>query len=180
MEIWKPLANDYGSRYEVSSYGRIRSIDYVEINGRNIGGRFIKSSIDRNGYPRIRVGINNIKKSYRIHRLVACAFIENPSNLPEVNHKDGDKTNNNKSNLEWSTSSENQLHAIANSLKITPTGENSAMYRGEVLVFDLSGNLVDTLKGNKDMENKGYNFKNVSLVVTGKRKTHRNLIFIRN
>ena len=60
----------------------------------------MKPQKDTKGYLRIQLSLNNHKRTYKVHRLVASAFIPNPDNLPQVNHKDGDKTNNDISNLE--------------------------------------------------------------------------------
>lgn len=68
------------------------------------------------GYYRICLSINNIKIKHRINRMVAECYIPNPDNLPVVNHKDGNKTNNHYTNLEWVTDRQNKDHAIENSL----------------------------------------------------------------
>ena len=89
----------FNNRYIIYSNGTIWSIK------RN---KFLKASIQKNtGYTRIGVD----KKTYRIHRLVAEAFIPNPNNLPEVNHKDKNKANNHIDNLEWCTHRENIEHS---------------------------------------------------------------------
>ena len=108
MEIWRPIIETKGF-IEVSNEGRVRSW---------LGGnsRILKTQIDNNGYHRIRVTIERSKMSYKIHREVAKAFINNPDNLPQVNHKDGNKDNNSVSNLEWVTNKENAHHAIKNGL----------------------------------------------------------------
>ena len=67
----------------------------------------LKATNNGDGYECIKIN----KKTYRVHRLVATSFIENPDNKPQVNHKDGNKLNNNVSNLEWVTNAENQIHA---------------------------------------------------------------------
>ena len=69
--------------------------------------QMLKGSIGVNGYKYYRLSLNNKKKMFYAHRLVAEAFIPNPSNLPVVNHKDGNKLNNNIDNLEWVTYSDN-------------------------------------------------------------------------
>jgi len=74
--------------------------------------RVIEAPNDEDGYKRIKLWKQMISKHYRIHRLVATAFIPNPEDKPQVNHKDGDKTNNNISNLEWVTNQENITHRI--------------------------------------------------------------------
>ena len=83
--------------------------------------RFLKPSINAFGYltVEIRFKVDDIKfvKRCFVHRLVAMAFLENPENLPEVNHKDGNKKNNNINNLEWMTHKENDAHARKNGLK---------------------------------------------------------------
>lgn len=79
--------------------------------------KFLKQSKKKTGY--LAVSILNSKKEEKtmsVHRLVAIAYVPNPDNKPQVNHKDGDKTNNNYLNLEWVTASENQKHAYKNNL----------------------------------------------------------------
>lgn len=170
IETWLELPNEYGVQYEISNLGRVR----------NKNGNVTAWNPDKRGYPRVRLSLNNVKMSFRIHRLVAQAFISNPLNLPQVNHIDGVKTNNAVSNLEWCDNSYNQKHAINNHLKITKVGAESARFKSSILVYDLQGNLIDELFGNQDMKSKGYDFRNVSAVVNGKRKTYKNLIFKRN
>lgn len=107
MEIWKPIEGTDG-RLEISSYGRVKS------NLRD--GRILKATPDAKGYLRLRVTLDRVKMSYKIHRIVAQTFIENPDNLPQVNHIDGDKTNNHVENLEWVSNIDNAHHAISKGL----------------------------------------------------------------
>ncbi len=82
---------------------------------------------DTNGYQ--IVGLTNSKRkrlTKLVHRLVAQAYIPNPENKPQVNHKDGDKTNNNVSNLEWCTSLENNSHALRTGLRSGQKGETNS------------------------------------------------------
>lgn len=76
--------------------------------------KFLTGTIYNTGYKMVRLTINGSKKGYAVHRLVAETFIPNPDNLPIVNHKNGDKTNNNKDNLEIVSKSENAFHACYN------------------------------------------------------------------
>lgn len=108
METWKPIANTNGL-VEVSNMGRVRSL----LSGTP---KILKTQVDNKGYHRIRVAIERDKRSYKVHREVARAFLENPRNLPQVNHKDGDKNNNSVDNLEWITNKDNAHHAIENGL----------------------------------------------------------------
>ena len=87
------------------------------------------------GYLETHLYINNKNKVFKVHRLVAMAFIPNPENKPEVNHKDGNKQNNSKENLEWCTSSENQIHAYKNKLKVNTT-------KKAILQYDLQGAFI--------------------------------------
>lgn len=80
-------------------------------------GRVLKPDIVWDGYERVTLSQNNKLKRFRVHRLVAEAFIQNPNNLPMVNHKDGDKRNNHVSNLEWVDCQQNTKHAFDNNLR---------------------------------------------------------------
>lgn len=108
METWRAIAGTKGF-IEVSNEGRVRSL----LRGTPT---ILRTQVDGKGYHRIRVTIERVKMSYKVHREVARAFIENPDNLPQVNHKDGNKDNNNVSNLEWVTNKENANHAIKSGL----------------------------------------------------------------
>lgn len=93
-EIWKPVPiKDYENYYEISNLGRVKSIR------KNL---IIKASNCR-GYLIVHFSINGVVKNFSIHRLVALAFIPNPNNLSDVNHKDYNKHNNESNNLEWCT-----------------------------------------------------------------------------
>jgi len=125
-ETWKPIKN-YESQYAVSSLGRIKGID--RIVRRKQGCVKIKGKINLGfknhfGYIRQKLSTNNKCKNVFSHRLVAEAFIENNDDTLEINHIDGDKTNNNVNNLEWCTRLENINHAIETGLKVYPTGKN--------------------------------------------------------
>ena len=105
-EIWRPVVG-YEGLYEVSSYGRVRSLDRYINNNSFRKGKILKFSTNRRGYLKAHLSLNNKVKTYLVHRIVAISFIPNPDNLPEVNHKDEDKTNNSVDNLEWCNRSYN-------------------------------------------------------------------------
>ena len=104
IEEWRPIVG-YEGLYEVSSYGRVRSLDmYVKArygNYRLHKGKVLSPGKDTNGYLKVNLCCNGKHKVISVHRLVAQTFILNPDNLPEVNHKDEDKSNNRVDNLEF-------------------------------------------------------------------------------
>ena len=102
MEIWKDIAG-YEGLYQVSNLGRVKSLG----NNKNSKEKILKPFFNRDGYLLVNLCKEGKSKQYRVHRLVAQAFILNPEDKPEVNHKDEDKTNNKVENLEWVTSKEN-------------------------------------------------------------------------
>jgi hypothetical protein len=124
LEDWKPV-NDFELLYEVSSFGRIKSLSKYWCNGNYKEDTIMYLHRDKKGYIGSKLRNNRFRKGYSVHRLVASHFISNPDNLPEVNHKDFDPSNNFFLNLEWGT----HLHNIQYSAKagrITGwTGEKS-------------------------------------------------------
>jgi len=115
MEEWLTI-KDFDN-YQVSSLGRVQNIET---------GRMLKLILS-GGYLKIKLSQNHNGKSFSVHRLVALAFIENPENKPQVNHKDKNSSNNNISNLEWSTALENNLHRSKG--VIQTTNQNIKIWR---------------------------------------------------
>ena len=116
MEIWKKVKG-YQNRYEVSSYGRVRSSDMFVDNRhgtKSLKKGRILSQYSNCGYMQVSLSENGKRSTLKAHRVVALAFIDNPENLPYINHKDCNPSNNNVDNLEWCTPSQNVIHAIEN------------------------------------------------------------------
>lgn len=111
MEIWRDVVG-YKDIYQVSSKGRVKCLNYRKQNCSCI----MKQGIDAHGYPKIRLSQNGKRIEYKVHRLVAIAFLDNKNSLPEVNHKDGVKENNDVSNLEWVSKIDNVKHQHDNGL----------------------------------------------------------------
>ena len=105
-EIWKDVV-DFEGLYQVSNKGRIRSLKYGK-------EKILKLVRTHNGYLRICLIKNGEKKMCLVHRLVSQVFLPNPQNLPDVNHKNEDKTNNNVNNLEWCDKKYNSNYGTRN------------------------------------------------------------------
>ena len=116
-EIWKDVIG-YEGLYRVSNLGRVKSLYKIIMYKNNtlhpVKEKYMKIYIDTKGYPIVDLSKNGIRKHIGIHTLIARAFIPNPKNRTEINHKDLNKLNFNISNLEWSTRKENIRHAWEN------------------------------------------------------------------
>ena len=110
MEVWKRIK--HYTNYEISDLGNVRRV-LKKGTSKNL-----KAVDNGNGYMRLNLYKNGKQSKYYIHRLVAEAFIPNRNKLPEVHHKDHDKTNNVLSNLEWVTSEENNSHKVVHYRKL--------------------------------------------------------------
>lgn len=133
-EIWKPVEG-YEGLYEISNLGRVKSLSrQKQLNKyvKTIDERIMKQSLNKRGYMYVRLTKNGVQRAYRVHRLVAAAFVENPDNLPHVNHIDFNRTNNRADNLEWITPKCNSEHSKQNMKKRhnvkTNTGERYVRY----------------------------------------------------
>lgn len=153
-EIWKdiPVANGY----EASSLGKIRNKKTKHI---------IKQFLNDRGYVQVGLYING-KKSYKVHRLVANAFLNNPNNYKTVNHINGNKLDNNVNNLEYCSITYNLRHAFKNGLK------NNNHLKKRINQYDLNNNLVKKWNSQKDIvETLGFSQAVISNCCRGKLKT---------
>lgn len=107
IEQWKDI-DGYEGIYKISNFGNVLSVKNNKLRAIHL---------DKDGYCRVMLCKNGRKKSSIVHRLVANAFIPNLENKPQVNHKNGIKTDNRLENLEWVTNSENMKHAFLTGLK---------------------------------------------------------------
>lgn len=125
-EVWKPVVG-YEGLYEVSNFGNVKSLDHYVTTNRKVKGKIqsftwlskgkvLKFGKRSDDYKDVSLTKYGVSCNVCVHRLVAEAFIPNPNNLPEVNHLDGNKANNNSTNLEWASYSENNIHAVYSGL----------------------------------------------------------------
>ena len=122
IEIWKPVKGF--ENYEVSNLGQVKSLNY----NRTKEAKILRLCKNKDGYLTVTLYKNGKGYAKKVHRLVTAAFIPNPEGKTEVNHIDGNKTNNRVENLEWATHSENMHHAWETGLCEPLTGENHPMY----------------------------------------------------
>ena len=137
MEQWKEISG-YEGYYEVSNYGNVRSIPH-KVNTksgkqRNSPGRVLAQKITKNGYKQVHLSKGNESHYKSVHRLVASAFVPNPDRLPQVNHKDENKTNNYADNLEWMTASDNCKHGHRNDTMVEQRSRSVERLMGDVTV----------------------------------------------
>ena len=161
-EIWKDKKG-YEGHYQVSNWGRVKSIKFGK-------EKILKLIKDKDGYLQVTLCKNNIKKVYKVHRLVAEAFIDNTDNLPQVNHKDENKLNNNVDNLEWCDRLYNVRYG-------TGIERRSKKRSKPVLQYDLEGNFIKEWVSINECVRNGYNQGNVAACCRGKRKYHKDCIW---
>ena len=163
-EIWKDIKG-YEGFYKVSNRGNVFSVERVYANGKKRDGLILKPSCDRGGYLRVDICKNGVRKIESIHRLVAEAFIPNPNGLPQVNHIDEVKDNNNVENLEWCTREHNINHGKRNE-------KASQKLSKKIRAVNVETDEVLTFSSVKEAVSKGYAHGAISESCRGVYKTN--------
>ena len=150
-EEWRDI-KDFESLYQVSNYGRVKNNNY----------HIMRFGYNKKGYLQVCLVKNGKKYTKRIHRLVAIAFIPNPDNLPQVNHKDENKNNNCVSNLEWCNVSYNIDYSLSK----------------PIIQYDIYGNFIKRWKSINDAcRNLNYATTFISRCCSGKCKSAYNYVW---
>ena len=166
-EVWKDI-NEFKGYYQVSNFGRIKSLfRYAKVkNGfRSVPEKILKPKIDKDGYLHVVLQKDRKLKYLAIHRIVADTFIDNPNNLPHVNHKNENKQDNRVENLEWCTEQYNCNYGNRNK-KLS-----KSKYKA-INQYSLKGDLIKEWESGISIEKEtGFNKKNISACCRGVRKT---------
>lgn len=154
QEIWKDI-NGFVGKYQISNLGNVKNAKT---------GRILKQNKKR--YSNVVLYIKSKPKYYRVHRLVAEAFIPNPNNYPYINHKDENKQNNNVENLEWCDAKYNSNYGKRNEL----VSKNQSKYK--IIQKDLNNNIIKVWDNIWDLtHNTKYKKDSISCCCRGKFKT---------
>ena len=137
MEIWRDIEG-YKGLYQISNKGRVKSL----YKGSE---RILRPCIDGSGYMFVGLYHDNIRKYFKLHRLVAQAFIPNPHNLPEINHRDENKKNNCVENLEWMIHRDNLNYGTRNER----VGD---LLSKPILQYSKSGEFIREWQGSREAE----------------------------
>ena len=180
-EIWEPVVG-YEKSYLVSNTGLVKSIDrIIERNGirQHKKGKMLSIRNNKFGYKRVKLSAFGKDRLFMVHRLVAEAFIPNPDNLPFINHKDEDKSNNNFENLEWCTRLYNTRYGT-NIERMRLSHINNPKLSKKVAKCSLSGEILESYPSIAEAARaNGLHGAKISCCCLGKprRKTHGGFIW---
>ncbi|WP_461206908.1 NUMOD4 domain-containing protein [Clostridium sp. DL1XJH146] len=187
-ETWKDIEG-YKGFYQVSNLGNIRSLDrrIIYSDGRvfNYKGKILRKTLNR-GYEYVKISKNSIVKTLKVHRLVALAFIPNPLNLEQVNHKDEIKTNNGVNNLEWCTAKYNVNYGTGTERTKKNTdykmiADKRRNKNGKTLYqYSLNGKLIKTYPAIREAARNGFDRGAIHRCIIGKVNSHKGYVFSLN
>ena len=187
IEVWKTAVYDgiiYEGLYKVSNLGKILSLNYNHTGKPGL----MNPGTDKDGYSVVQLWKNGEYKTCSVHRLVAETFLENPENLPEVNHKDEDKTNNfvflnedgsinkEKSNLEWKTHRDNINHGTHNE-RMRKALTNGKLSK-PVLQLSLTGDLIREWPSTAECGRNGFDSSSVAKCCRGEKPQYKGFIWM--
>jgi len=186
-EFWIPIT-EFETLYEVSNLGRVKSLDrtitialknscYTRVSK----GKILKQTPDKDGYLMVGLHLKGHTTTKKVHRLVCSAFHLNPDEKPQVNHKDGIKSNNFDDNLEWATDIENKKHANENGLSRYLTGKEHRLTgtdgnNNKWVINTITGEKFSSIRKAAISINMGYS--NLEKQLSGKYKNKTSLKYL--
>lgn len=187
MEIWKDIEG-YERMYQVSNEGHIRSLGRLDSAGHKLKGRNRKLKQNKDGYFEVSLCKDGKRRYYLVHRLVALAFLDNPLNLPLVNHKDCNPAKNVISNLEWCTEQYNTTYADAKDKMVANTDFKSRELKcnrkeiakkqcKKVYQYDSNLNLIKEWESIREAGRNGFVRSSIVKCCNGKYSKHKNYIW---
>lgn len=165
-EEWRDVIGFEG-KYQVSNMGRVKSLDYLHTKEEKILKQFLNNRI---GYLQVKLWKEGKGKTCKVHRLVAKAFLGNPSNILMINHKDECKTNNVVSNLEWCTNSYNQKYG--NCPKKIAEKLSKLVYQ-----YTKDRTLIAIWQSTMECGRQGFDGGHIAACCRGERKSHKGYIW---
>ncbi|WP_207758096.1 NUMOD4 domain-containing protein [Clostridium botulinum] len=187
MEIWKDIVG-YEGIYQVSNRGNVRSLNRLDSAGHKLKGRIRKFKQNKDGYFEISLCKDGERGYYRVHRLVALAFLDNPSKFPLVNHKDCNRTNNIVSNLEWCTEQYNVTYSDAKEKMVANTNYKTREMKynrkelakkqcKRVYQYDLDYKLVKAWDSMREAERNGFSRSCILKCCNNQQSKHQEYIW---
>lgn len=174
-EIWRDVVG-YEGLYMVSNFGRVKSLSRKAYN-HFTKERIMTPVLTKKGYLQVRLHNGKTARGFKIHRLVAKAFINNSENKSQVNHIDGNKLNNCVYNLEWCTPKQNMKHAAENKLLRDVSGNNNPNCK-PINQYDLQGKFIKRWSSMCDItKDLGINRHSIRECCVGKLKTSHGYIW---
>lgn len=171
MEIWKDIKG-YEGLYKVSNLGRVKSLSRRDRLNRVIQEKVLKPGSNKVGYLHVNLYKEGRVKICKVHRLVAQAFIPNPEDKPEVNHKDEDKTNNKVENLEWMTCKENINYGIHNE-RSAKSRTNDKKRSKPIYGINIKTNERVEFPSTMEAQRNGFSSGTIVDCLKGRRKSHK-------
>jgi hypothetical protein len=169
MEQWRNI-KDYEGLYQVSNEGRVKSLWF----GRE---KILKGGKDKDGYLLVKLCQDGKQVMKKVHRLVAQAFLENPNNYEQVNHKDEDKTNNHVENLEWCNRSYNCNFGTRNQRSAEKRRNDPKQSKRVDQIDPITGEVIRQWASTMECGRNGYNQGDVSKCALGKYKQYKGYIW---